>query len=84
MRQIRQLQQAEYRNILQEQKVQAQTTGQSPIIKINNPVAGSVRSGLRADDAIATMPDNNNYYRGYQNYANGGPAGGRSNNLRDY
>lgn len=83
MRQIRQLQQAEYRNILQDQKVQAIATGQSPIIKINNPVAGSVRSGLRADDAVATMPQSN-YYRGYADYPGTGAAGGRSNNLRDY
>lgn len=59
-------------------------TGQSPIIKITNPVAGGVRSGLKVEDAVVTMPVSSNYYKGYAEYPSTGAAGGRSNNLRDY
>ena len=64
--------------------MQANATGQSPVIKINNPVAGSVRSGLKVEDAVVSMPVNNNYYKGYADYPSTGAAGGRSNNLREY
>ena len=39
------MQQAEYRGILNDQKMAA-ANSQGPLIKLNNPVAGSVRSSI--------------------------------------